>query len=120
MRIKEFFSEWKLLITSISSLTFFIITVYTAYLDIYKEINNKTNQIELTQMSILKNQIKYLERYPCKVSRDEWAEYNMLFTQYYKLLKKHNPLLTEMDIKPIERLDKDSCRCFRGQGECNE
>jgi hemerythrin superfamily protein len=106
--------EWKLLISFLSSIVFFTITGYTVYLDIYKKIEINTNQIELTQLSILKSQINFLEKYPCKTSRDEWAEYNMLFSQYYKLLKKHNPLLDDLHIKPMKRLEKDSCRCFKG------
>ncbi len=113
--------EWKLFITTISSIIFFSISGYTVYLDIHKKIEYNLNQLELTQLSILKSQINYLEKYPCKTSRDEWSEYNMLFSQYYKILKKHNPLLNDLDIKPMRRLEKDSCRCYKGKkGGCND
>jgi len=39
------------------------------------------NQLKLSQMSILKTQIKMFEKYSCKVSREEWVDYYMLFIQ---------------------------------------
>jgi hypothetical protein len=111
--------EWKTIISVLVSIFIFSISTYTLYTDIFKKIKNNNTQIELTQISILKSQIHLLEKYPCKTSRDEWAEYNMLFSQYYLLLKKHNPLLNDLDLRPMAQLKEDSCKCYKG-GECND
>ena len=110
----EKIKEFKLLVTVISMIIAFTIAGYTTYTDIYDTMNANQKQIELTQKSILKSQIKMLETNPCKTSRTEWADYNMLFSQYQMLVKKHNPLLDSMSIKPMERLNTDSCKCYKG------
>ncbi len=115
-KIKEF----KLMVTSISAAVIFVISGYATYTDIYTKMNEDNKQVELTQISMLKSIIRTLEKNPCKTSRDDWAEYNMLFSQYHKLMKKHNPLLGDMEIKPMERLQKDSCKCYTGKGVCDE
>ena len=97
-----------------------IITTYSVYTNLKKEIHDNNIQIELTIISMLKSQIKYLEGNPCKTSRSDWAEYNMLLSQYYFLVKKNNPSLEGINIKPIDRLLKDSCKCYKGIGECYE
>lgn len=120
--------EFKLAATTLTMIISFIISGYSVYADIHYEIDNnkliieeRNKQIELTQLSILKSQIRELERYPCKTSRDEWGDYNMLFSQYYRLKKKHNPLLVDLNISPMERLTEDSCKCFKGaEGGCSE
>jgi hypothetical protein len=121
MNFLETLKEFKLAVTTIAMIVSFIISGITLYADIHKSIDNNTliieeknKQIELTQISILKSQIRELERYPCKTSRDEWGDYNMLFSQYHKLMKKHNPLLEDLNIKPMERLTEDSCKCYKG------
>lgn len=118
MNFLELLKEFKLLVTTISMVVVFIISGYTLYTDIYKNINQNTKQLELTQLSILKTQITMMESNPCRTSREVWAEYNMLYSQYYQLMKKHNPLLKELDFRPMERLNKDTCKCYRGN--CHE
>jgi len=118
MKFMEKIKEFKLLATTISMLIVFIISGYTTYQDIYKTIDKNQKQLELTQKSILNSQINMLEANPCKTSRTDWADYNMLLSQHHMLQKKHNPMLDSMTIKPMERLNKDSCKCYKG--DCNE
>ena len=120
MKFIEELKKWKILIGSVSSIIIFSVSSYTLYIEIYDKMEENNKQIELTLITILKSQIKDLEMYPCKTSREEWADYNMLLSQYFKLMKKHNPLLIDMKIKPIERLTEDSCKCFNGLGDCSE
>ena len=118
MSLLEIIKEFRLLMTSIVAATIFIISGYTTYTKIYTTIEQNNKQVELTQISILNSLIRTLEKNPCKTSRDEWGEYNMLHSQYYKLMKKHNPLLDDMDFRPMERLTEDSCKCYKGGDDC--
>jgi hypothetical protein len=111
MTFIEVLKDLKFLITTISFVVVFSVSGYLKY-------HSDLRQLELTQLSILKSQIAILEDNPCKTSRDEWADYEMLFSQYQTLMKKHNPLLKESKIKPMERLKKDSCACYKG--DCHE
>ena len=111
MTFIEVIKDIKFLITTISAVVIIAVSGYLTY-------QSDLRQLELTQMSLLKSQIYVLEDNPCKTSRDEWAEYEMLFSQYQTLLKKHNPLLQEGKRRPMERLREDSCKCFKGK--CNE
>ena len=114
MTFIEKIKEFKLLTTAISMVVVFTISGWTAYTDIYKKIDENNKQVELTQLTILKTQISMLEANPCKTSRESWADYNMLFSQYYTIKKKHNKLLVELSFKPMERLTSDSCKCYKG------
>ena len=125
MTVMEYLEKFKLLATAGSMIVVFTVGGWTAYTDIYKTIEQGNTkiiedyedaiyQLELTQKSLLKAQVRDLELYPCKTSRTEWTDYNILFSQYNTIRKKHNPLLNEMDLKPMERLKKDSCKCYKG------
>jgi len=114
MNIIELLKEFKFLITFTSIIITFSVAGYSAYTYIYTSRELAIRQIELTMKSILKTQIKILENNPCKTSREEWADYNILFNQYQELNKKHNPLLNGMHIKPMERREKDSSNCYKG------
>lgn len=116
--ITEIIEKFKLTITTVSLVVTFAISGYTVYLDIFKTIETNTKYLELTQISILKSLITNMEKYPCTTSRSEWIEYNILFSQYYYLIKKHNPLIDDMSIAPMERLTKDTCKCYKGN--CDE
>jgi len=108
----------------IKDVKFLIVTIFTAtsiIVGAYINYTNNIKQLEYTQISILKSLTHVLENNPCKVTRDEWADYEMLYSQYQTLLKKQNPLLKEASIRPVERLLKDSDMCYRGIcKECNK
>lgn len=111
MTFIEIIKDLKFLITTISAMVIITVGGYLTY-------KRDLRQLELTQISLLESQIHVLEDNPCRTSRDDWAEYEMLFSQCQTLLKKHNPLLKETKRMPMKRLEEDSCKCYRG--ECNE
>lgn len=106
----ETMKKFKLMITTIVMAITFIIAGY-----------NILKQLEVTQITLLKEAKRHFENNPCKTSIDEWGDYVMVHTQYLELLRKHNPLLAKMNIRAIPRLTKDSCKCYNGnKGGCNE
>lgn len=118
--IIEIIKKFKLAVTSIAMVVLFFIGSYKIYTNLYTKIDENIKQTEITQISLSKAAKREYENNPCSTSRNEWSDYIMLHSQYQKLMKKHNPLLEEMSILPMEKLAKDSCKCYNGKGDCDE
>jgi len=72
-----------------------------------------TENIEITQMMILKDIVRQAEHNPCTVSVLEWEEYIMNYSTLFNLKIKYGELSKKTPWQPIERLQKDSKKCSR-------
>ena len=96
------------IITGGASVIGIIIGAYIGYTDILGMIGNNMNQIEKTQMMILKTKVRTHEKNVCSVGDYEWDEYIENYSMLYELKKKYKYISTSTPWKPIIRITKNT------------
>lgn len=89
-----------------------IISVYVAYNNFLKAIEKNQEQIEITQMMILKPLVRQAEKNPCPVSDAEWDEYLMNGSTLQFLRQKHNLISADLPFRPIKRIREKTDKCI--------
>ena len=87
------------------------LSVYLAYQNIKEDIAKNTEQIEITQMMILRDIVRRSEHNPCKVSDTEWEEYIENYSTLYNLKIKYHKLSKNARWEPVARLKEDLPEC---------
>ncbi len=95
------------LISGSMALIGIIIGGYIGYTDIHKLISTNLNQIEKTQIMLLKTKVRAYERNKLTVSDLEWDEYIENYSLLYELKKKHKHISNKTPWKPIERITEE-------------
>ena len=90
-----------------------IITGYVMYDNVLKSIKKNQDQIETTQILILKPLIRETEKNPCVISDAEWDEYLMNGSTLHELKQKHKMISKSLPFIPIKRIteeDPEKCK----------
>jgi hypothetical protein len=105
--------EWKIIISTIISISTATIIGFSAYTNILKSIDDNRKTIENTQIMILKTQVRTMEKYPCPISDKEWDDYIEKYTALFELLKLHGKLHKDAPWEPVERIKEKGTQCLK-------
>jgi hypothetical protein len=103
--------EWKIIISTIISISTATIIGFTAYTNILQSIDANKKGIESTQIMILKTQVRDIEKGVCPISDKEWDDYIEKYTSLFDLLKRHGKLHNDAPWTPVERVKKGGDEC---------
>ena len=108
--MEKIIEQWKLIIFVFASISTTTITLWSGYQSILESIENNKKSIEMTQIMLLKTQVRTMERNPCYVSDSEWDEYIEKYTILFELLKSNGKISKDTPWSPIERV-KEGTEC---------
>lgn len=89
------------------------ITVYISYNQVLSSIGDNTDDIEATQILILKPVVRTAERNPCPISDPEWDEYLMNGSLLHELKQNHDMVSMNMPFIPIKRISERTKQCVK-------
>jgi len=110
-KITSFLTHAATLYTLIIGIIGSIITIFVTYQNFMNAIKTNQEQIEITQIMILKPLVRFAEHNPCPVSDAEWDEYIVNAATLHELKKKHKLISKDMLFTPIERIKERSDKC---------
>jgi hypothetical protein len=110
-KITYFLTHAVTLYTFIIGIIGAIITVFVTYQNFMAAIEKNQEQIEITQIMILKPLVRNAENNPCPVVDAEWDEYMVNASTLHELKKKHKLVSTDLQFTPIQRIKERTEQC---------
>ena len=92
------------LITATVAIIGLIIAGYKGYTDVITKVDDNLNQIEKTQVMILKKNVREFEHNVCASNDNDWDEYIENYSLLYEIKMKHKRISKNTPWKPMLRI----------------